>query len=107
MTEGGEDPINFNAENNVGVKAKYRGLAEQKSYNIRYSWKIIKELNISASKCLSFINMAVESDNDKVICSTKTIGINLKCLRQLIMNAFKLELFKKIMQRTSVILDPQ
>ena len=42
LTEGGEDPINFNAENNVGVKAKYRGLAEQKSYNIRYSWKIIK-----------------------------------------------------------------
>ena len=51
--------------------------------------------------------MAVESDSDKVICSTKTIGVNLKCLRQLIMNAFKLELFKKIMQRTSVILDPQ
>lgn len=51
--------------------------------------------------------MAVESDTDKIVCSTKTIGANLKCLRQLIMSAFKLDLFKKIMQRTSVMLDAQ
>jgi hypothetical protein len=54
-----EAPINFTAENNVGVKVKYQNLAQQKSYNIRYSWKIIKELNKSASKCLQFINMDI------------------------------------------------
>lgn len=37
-----EEPLNFTAENNSGVKAKYSNLAQQKSYNIRYSWKVIK-----------------------------------------------------------------
>lgn len=38
------------------------------------------------------------------IKSTNTIGANLKNLRQLIMGALKLELFQKIMQKTSVVL---
>lgn len=69
---------------------------------------MIKELNLSASKCLQFINMKLmANEQKKVICSTHTIGANLKCLRQLVMGALKLELFQKIMQRTSVILEPQ
>lgn len=86
-----EEPLNFNTENNIGVKTKYKRLAEQKSYNIRYSWKVIKELNLSASKCLPFINMQLISNEEgKAICSINTIGSNLKCLRQLIMGALKL-----------------
>ena len=52
-----EDPINYQVENNIGVKMKFKGLAELKSYDVRYSWKIIKELNVAASKCLQFVNM--------------------------------------------------
>ena len=55
--ENEEVPINFLVENSPHVKVKYKNLAMQKSYNIRYSWKIIKELNISASKSLQFMNM--------------------------------------------------
>jgi hypothetical protein len=75
----------------VGVKIKYKKLAEQKSYNIRYSWKIIKDLNLSASKCLSIINMELsKNSNTKKICLTNSVGANLKCLRQLVMGALKL-----------------
>ena len=55
--ENEEMPINYSIENSPHVKVKYKNLAMQKSYNIRYSWKIIKELNISASKSLQFMNM--------------------------------------------------
>jgi hypothetical protein len=36
-----------------------------------------------------------------------SLGANIKCLRQLIMGVLKLELFKKIMQKTSVALEAQ
>jgi hypothetical protein len=49
----------------------------------------------------------VHNEEGKSICSINTVGSNLKCLRQLIMGALKLELFQKIMQRTSVVLDGQ
>lgn len=83
--------MNFATENNVGVKAKYKNLSNEKSYNIRYSWKIIRDLNLAASKCLGFINMAViPNERGQLITSTNTIGANLKNLRQLIMGALKL-----------------
>lgn len=51
--------MNYNVENSVSVKSKYQRLSEQKSYNIRYSWKIIRELNLAVSKCLPFVNMNI------------------------------------------------
>lgn len=57
ILDSDDEPINYNVENNIGVKTKYKNLAELKSYNIRYSWKVVKELNVAASKCLQFINM--------------------------------------------------
>lgn len=52
-----EKPVNFTSENNIGIRVKYKSLAESPSHNIRYSWKIIKEFNVAVSKCLQFINM--------------------------------------------------
>jgi len=46
----------------MGVRVKYKSLAGLKSYNIRYSWKLVKELNLAASKCLQFINMDLKFD---------------------------------------------
>lgn len=46
----------------------------------------------------------IPNEKGKLITSTNTIGANLKNLRQLIMGALKLELFQKIMQKTSVML---
>ncbi len=39
------------------MKTKYKNLGELKAYNVRYSWKVVKELNVAASKCLQFVNM--------------------------------------------------
>lgn len=83
---------------------KYSKLESQKSYNIRYSWRIIKDLNISASKCVSFINMKSQGNSHKVD-QINSLGTNIKLLRRLIMGAIKLELFQKIMQKTSVSLE--
>ena len=72
------------------VKIKYGSLANEKSYNIRYSWKIIKELNILVSKCMSFINMRLNKWDSKEIDERNSLGANLKYLRRLIMGAIKL-----------------
>lgn len=61
LDSGDDEPINYQVENNIGVKTKYKNLAELKSYNIRYSWKVVKELNVAASKCLQFINMNLKN----------------------------------------------
>lgn len=105
-----EEPINFTTENSMHVKVKYKNLAIHKSYNVRYSWKIIKELNVSASKSLQFINMNLpEKDFKKedMIEITNSMGSNIKYLRPLIMGAIKNELFQKIMQKTSVVIESQ
>jgi hypothetical protein len=57
-----EEPINYTCENDMGVRVKYKVLAGLKSYNIRYSWKLVKELNLAVSKCLQFINMDLKYD---------------------------------------------
>lgn len=49
----------------------------------------------------------IPNERGQIITSTNTIGANLKNLRQLIMGALKLELFQKIMQKTSVMLEGQ
>jgi len=55
---GSEDkPVNYSVECDTGVRVKYSALGGQKSYNIRYSWRVVKELNLAASDCLQFINM--------------------------------------------------
>lgn len=85
---------------------KYKPLADFKSYNIRYSWKLVKELNLAASKCLQFINMDVKYDkerNDTCPIFNDSLGYKLKYFRNLIMGVIKLELFQKIMQKTSVL----
>lgn len=106
LSDDNEAPINFTFENDVGVKTKYKRLAEEKSYNLRYSWKIIKQLNLSASKCLSFINMGAQYGGEgQTIDSTNTLGGNVKYLRKLIMGAIKYELFQKIMLKSSVAID--
>lgn len=46
----------------MGVRVKYKQLAQLKSYNVRYSWKLVKELNLAVSKCLQFINMDLAFD---------------------------------------------
>lgn len=100
--------MNFNTENNIGVKLKYQKLSEEKSYNIRFSWKMIKELNLSASKCLPFINMiSTSNESNKKISSTNSLGENIKCMRHLIMGVLKLDLLQRILQKTSVMLEPQ
>lgn len=100
--------MNFNTENNIGVKLKYQKLSEEKSYNIRFSWKMIKELNLSASKCLPFINMiSTSNESNKKISSTNSLGENIKCMRHLIMGVLKLDLLQRILQKTSVVLEPQ
>ena len=89
----------------MGVRAKYKKLAEFKSYNIRYSWKFVKELNLAASKCLQLINMDFKYDKERNNSSpvfNDCLGYKLKYYRNLIMGVIKLELFQKIMQKTSV-----
>lgn len=101
-----EMPINFTAENDIGVKTKYKRLSEEKSFNLRYSWKIIKELNLSASKCLPFVNMDIKyAGEGKFIDSINSLGGNLKYLRKLVMGTIKYELFQKIMVKSSVSID--
>ena len=94
LLQDGDEPINYQVENNIGVKAKYKNLAELKSYNIRYSWKIVKELNVAASKCLQFINMNLKhhSNNDSgdTPKDSDCLGAKIKCFRNLIMGAIKL-----------------
>lgn len=80
-------------------------LAVLKSYNIRYSWKIVKELNLAASKCLQFINMDFKFDKERnsgVPHFNDCLGYKVKHYRSLIMGVIKLELTQKIIQKTSV-----
>ena len=49
----------------------------------------------------------MKSSKNKKISSTSSLGCNIKGMRHLIMGAIKLELFQKIMQKTSVLLEPQ
>lgn len=89
----------------MGVRVKYKSLASFKSYNIRYSWKLVKELNLAASNCLQYINMDLKYDkdrNDTCPVYNDCLGYKLKYFRNLIMGVIKLELFQKIMQKTSV-----
>lgn len=89
----------------MGVRVKYKALGALKSYNIRYSWKFVKELNLAASKCLQFVNMDLKFDkdrNDTCPVYNDCLGYNIKYFRNLIMGVIKLELFQKIMQKTSV-----
>jgi hypothetical protein len=37
-----EEPINFGAENDMGVRVKYKSLVGFPAYDIRYSWKFVK-----------------------------------------------------------------
>ena len=87
------------------MRVKYKILAGFKSYNNRFSWKLVKELNLAASKCLQFINMDLKFDkerNDTYPVYTDSLGYKFKYFRNLIMRVIKLELFQKIMQKTSV-----
>ena len=69
---------------------------------------MIKELNLSASKCLPFINMiSTSNESNKKISSTNSLGENIKCMRHLIMGVLKLDLLQRILQKTSVVLEPQ
>ncbi len=89
----------------MGVRVKYKALGALKSYNIRYSWKFVKELNLAASKCLQFVNMDLKFDkerNDTTPVYNDSLGYYIKYFRNLIMGVIKLELFQKIMQKTSV-----
>lgn len=89
----------------MGVRVKYKALANLKSYNIRHSWRIVKELNLEASKCLQFINMDLKYDkdrNDTCPVYNDCLGYKVKYFRNLIMGVIKLELFQKIIQKTSV-----
>jgi hypothetical protein len=90
----------------MGVRVKYKALAGLKSYNIRYSWKLVKELNLAASKCLQYINMDLKFDkerNDTCPVYNDSLGYKIKYFRNLIMGVIKLELFQKIMQKTSIL----
>ena len=48
-----------------------------------------------------------DSSKSKKIEITDSLGVNMKYLRPLIMRAIKLELFQKIIQKTSVMIDSQ
>jgi hypothetical protein len=100
-----DEPVNYITENDVGVRVKYKGLTNFKSYNIRYSWKVVKELNLAASKCLQFINMDLKYDKERTDNNplfNDPLGYKVKHFRNLVMRVIKLELFQKIMQKTSV-----
>jgi other hect domain ubiquitin protein ligase E3 len=102
---GNEEPINYGSESDMGVRVKYKQLGALKSYNIRFSWKFVKELNLAASKCLQFINMDLKLDKDRADTSpsySDSLGYNIKYYRSLVMGVIKLELCQKIMQKTSV-----
>lgn len=89
----------------MGVRVKYKALAGFKAYNIRYSWKFVKELNLAASKCLQLVNMDFKIDkerNDTYPVYNDCLGYKIKYYRNLIMGVIKLELFQKIIQKTSV-----
>ena len=80
-------------------------LTDFKSFNLRYSWKFVKELNLAASKCLQLINMDFKFDkerNDTYPVYNDCLGYKVKYYRNLIFGVIKLELFQKIMQKTSV-----
>lgn len=99
-----DQPINYTSENDMGVRAKYKPLALQASYNIRFTWKIVKGLNLAASKCLQFVNMDLKYDkerSDKYPLHTDCLGYKVKYFRNLIMGVIKLELTQKIIQKTS------
>ena len=90
----------------MGVRVRYKSLAALDSFSIRYSWRIIKDLNLAASKCLQFVNMSEESaENKEIPSSIDCLGMKLKYFRSLIMGVIKLELCQKIMVRTSVSRD--
>jgi hypothetical protein len=105
LLQENDEPINYQIENNIGVRTKYKNLAELQSYNVRYSWKIVKELNVAASKCLQFINLNLKHFNrgNDVLKDSDCLGAKVKCFRNLIMGAIKLELTQKIIQKTSVL----
>ena len=89
----------------MGVRVKYKQLGALKSYNIRFSWKFVKELNLAASKCLQFINMDLKLDKERADSTpnySDCLGYNIKYYRSLRMGVIKLELCQKIMQKTSV-----
>ena len=89
----------------MGVRVKYKQLAQLKSYNVRYSWKLVKELNFASSKCLQFINMDLVFDkerNDACPVFSDPLGYKVKYFKNLIMGVIKLELFQKVIQKTSV-----
>ena len=65
----------------------------------------MKELNLAASKCLQLINMDFKYDkerNSSLPVFNDCLGYKIKYYRNLIMGVIKLELFQKIMQKTSV-----
>ena len=63
-SNGAEEPVNYAVESDMGVRVKYKALAALHSYSIRYSWRIIKDLNLAVSKCLQFINMNHQNFTD-------------------------------------------
>jgi hypothetical protein len=100
-----EIPVNYITESDMGIRVKYKQLASMKSYNIRYSWKFVKELNLAASNCFQFVNMDIKFDkerNDSLPIFNDSLGYKLKYFRNLVMGVIKLELFQKIIQKTSV-----
>lgn len=88
----------------MGVRVKYKQLGALKSYSIRFSWKLVKELNLAASKCLQFVNMDLkwERGREPAPAYADSLGYNIKYFRSLIMGVIKLELCQKIIQKTSV-----
>ena len=75
----------------MGVRTKYKALAALKSYNIRYSWKFVKELNLAASKCFQLINMEVNNSREiKEPFYSDCLAIKIQYYRSLIMGVIKL-----------------
>lgn len=65
----------------------------------------MKELNLAASNCFQFVNMDIKFDkerNDSLPIFNDSLGYKLKYFRNLVMGVIKLELFQKIIQKTSV-----
>lgn len=98
-------------ENDVGIKVKYKRLAECNAYDLRFSWSVIKALNASLSTSISYIHMgkckesAFEKNSQCKLNVEATLGEEVCAIRVLIMCSIKSELSQKIMQKTSIMRD--
>lgn len=95
----------------MGIKVKYKRLAECNAYDLRYSWAVIKAFNTALSQAIPYIHTgkckesAFEKSNLCKLSVEATLGEEVCAIRVLIMCSIKSELSQKIMQKTSIMRD--